>query len=95
MKFKVEISPDAMAELESAYQWLAERTPLHAPDWYNDALDAILSLGEFPERCPHDSRELGTRQLLFGNKHHTYRIIFRIVGETVRILHIRHAARDE
>lgn len=34
------------------------------------------------------------RQLLCRNASHVYRIIFRIDGNTVTVLHVRHCARD-
>jgi hypothetical protein len=33
------------------------------------------------------------RELLFGKRDGTYRILFVAAGQTVSILHIRHAAR--
>ena len=35
------------------------------------------------------------RKLLYGRKPHTYRVYFDVAGTTVRILHIRHGARQE
>ncbi len=50
-----------------------------------------------PSPLAPESRELSKdiRQLLYGRKRGTYRILFRIVEETgtVEVLHIRHAAR--
>jgi hypothetical protein len=33
------------------------------------------------------------RQLLYGRRPHTYRILFTIEGDVVQVLHIRHARR--
>ena len=95
MTYEVEISPAATAEIDAAYAWLLERTPQHAPEWYNRALDAMLSLADNPARCPFDDRAADTHKLLFGDKRHAYRIIFRIRGNTVHVLHVRHGARGD
>lgn len=98
MTYTVIISPTAERELEQAYEWLVALTPQHGPLWYNDLLDAILSLDSNPTRCPvaRESKNLGAeiRQLLVGDKRHAYRILFAIRDDTVFIAHIRHAARD-
>jgi hypothetical protein len=35
------------------------------------------------------------RQFLFGRRRNRYRVYFTVVGETVKIVHIRHGARRE
>ena len=59
--------------------------------------EAMASLGILPARCPlaleNDRFPFEVRQLLYGRKPHVYRILFTIDGDTVNILHIRHARR--
>lgn len=90
--------PSAEGELEEAYQWISERAPEAAVGWYNGALDACLTLETFPERSPLATEsktfEREIRQLIYGKGHHAYRILFDVSGRTVRILHIRHGARE-
>lgn len=54
---------------------------------------AVLSLQHMPHRCPpapeRELFEMDLRQLLESS----YRILFTISGQTVRILHIRHTAQ--
>lgn len=96
MKFTVIISGPALDELQYAYNWLVQRTA-HAPRWYNGLLDTILSLEDHPSRWPlapeDDQASEETRQLLYGDRRHSYRIFFSIRGDEVWILHIRHGAR--
>ncbi len=61
----------------------------------------ILNLEELPNRCPITPENSKLRHLLFGNKPHIDRTIYRRaiyrVGEKdkrVEVLHIRHGARD-
>jgi plasmid stabilization system protein ParE len=94
MTYEVDISPDALDEYDAAYEWLLEQTPQYAPAWYNAVADALLSLAENPMRCPKVDPEGDLRYLLFGNKRHAYRIIFRIRGSTVCVYSIRHSSRQ-
>ena len=98
MKYEVLIAPSAEADLEEAYGWLSEQAAEAAVKWYNGVLDAFLSLETFPERCPlapeSQAFEREIRQLLHVKRQHVYRILFDVSGETVRILHVRHGARQ-
>lgn len=95
MKYRVIIQPDASREIEEAYQFIAESSPLEAARWFNRAYAAIDTLERLPRRCaraPEDHLVLQEiRQLLIT----PYRIIFDIQGKTVNVLHVRHGARRE
>jgi hypothetical protein len=43
-----------------------------------------------------ESKDAGSdiREALFGRRRHVYRILFRIEGNVVRILRVRHASQD-
>jgi hypothetical protein len=41
-----------------------------------------------------DSFDEEIRQLLCGKRQHKYRILFAVRGNEVRVLHVRHAARQ-
>lgn len=94
MKHRVEITDQAHAEADEAYQWIARDSPQNAARWYYGLMDAVNTLGTFPLRCvlaPESeafNREI--RQLLYQN----YRILFTIQERVVYILHIRHGARS-
>src|ERR1035437_8529433 len=92
MTYHVHLHPQAAAQLEEAYNWIARQAPLNAARWYNRMLTKMKTLESFPERCPiaPEARpSLQFRHFIEGN----YRIIFHIEGDTVHILHVRHAAR--
>jgi plasmid stabilization system protein ParE len=98
MKYKLIIHPPALAELEEAYCWIAERSPERAARWFNGFVDALASLETMPERCEMtvESQYVGVkvRQLLYGRQGGIYRALFTIRVREVHVLHIRHAARD-
>ncbi len=93
MRYRIEIQPNALRELDDAFGCIARRSPARAERWQARAMRAIRSLTEFPRRSPlaPESDDFGAevRQLLYGD----YRILYDIQGDTVRILHVRHGAR--
>ncbi len=68
---KVEITEPAKADIQEAYDWWSEnRSAIQAAEWYERIFEAIATLQNMPERCPHVSEaglsRAGVRQLLFG-----------------------------
>jgi plasmid stabilization system protein ParE len=98
MRYTVEVSRAALADIEEAYQWLFERSPQGAARWFNRLMDATESLRQSPERCrvvpDVEGRGAEVRQLLVGSPPGVYRVFFSIHEELVRIHHVRHAARE-
>jgi len=98
MTFRVEMSAQANRDAEDILAWLwsqdAGETGIR---WFLAMEDAIASLSTFPKRCPlapeNPRFPFEVRQLLYGHKPHVYRILFRIDGDIVNILHIRHGRR--
>jgi plasmid stabilization system protein ParE len=99
MAYRIEVSDTADGEADQAYLWLSQRSPELAARWYQGLLEAYETLSEYPERCPLAPEnaafpDVEVRQLLYGRGRNAYRIRFCIVpADTVRILHVRHAAR--
>ena len=63
--------------------------------WYRGFEEVILTLQDQPKRCPLTPESAKVRHLLYGNKPHIYRVIFRVLEKQkrVEVLHIRHGAR--
>jgi plasmid stabilization system protein ParE len=102
MKYRVEISSVAEAELDSAFLRFSQSTSSErARQWYSALLKAIASLSQMPKRCSlareneYFSQEI--RQLIYGKGRNSYRILFTVLDDgavaTVRILHVRHASQ--
>ena len=96
--YRLVIQPPAFDDLDTAYQWINERAPEAAARWFNGFVDALNSLTKSPERCglAPENHAMGpeVRQLLYGRRNGVYRALFTITGGEVRVLHIRHAARE-
>ncbi len=97
-KYSVIIQPPAIDDLDEAYQWIHDQSPQNSAKWFNGFVDAIQSLEFNPQRCglaaENDAVEAEVRQLLYGKRWNVYRALFTIRGSEVRVLHIRHAARQ-
>jgi plasmid stabilization system protein ParE len=97
VKYRVVIQPPAIAEMDDAYLWIAERAPDSATKWFNGREEAIYGLENFPQRCPlaEESKafDVEIRQLVYGKRVGAYRILFTIVEDAVHVLHVRHGRR--
>lgn len=67
--------------------------PVTADRWLGRFEAAIESLANHPERCgiaaENSAVEPTIRQLLFGRTGAVFRVLFTVVGNEVRVLHIR------
>ncbi len=99
MKYRVLISEKAEADIDGVLAWFQEQLATDAGhQWFAAIWKAIDTLEIKPERCAlaDESTDLGLeiRELLFGRRRGTYRILFSISGKTVHILRVWHSARD-
>jgi plasmid stabilization system protein ParE len=97
MTYKVIIQPPAAQDIEAAYLYIQASSPPAADRWLTGIETAIQSLKRMPKRCSlaRESKEftVAVRQLLFGRRRATYRILFVVQGRQVRVLHVRHSAQ--
>jgi plasmid stabilization system protein ParE len=97
MRFQVEITPIAEAQIEQAYCWYRDRNPEFADRWFRGLMNAIATLQEKPQRCAlaveHEIFPEEVRQLLYGKPQNIYRVLFAIRETKVYILYVRHSAQ--
>jgi mRNA-degrading endonuclease RelE of RelBE toxin-antitoxin system len=99
MAYRVEIAKNAEAELEELYLWVTARAPQQGAKWFNGLERAILSLDQYPKRCPIAPESIDPNQsirvLSYGRKPYVYRVFFTVddTARIVRVVHIRRAAR--
>ena len=89
--------PRAERDLISIYQRIGAQYSEAARTWNSGLRAAIRTLRENPHRCPATPESDDFRQLLYGNSPHIYRVIYRVMDKQreVKILHVRHGARQE
>lgn len=95
MRYLVNVTARAERDLEHLFAEINAEHSDAAREWYRGLKKAILSLESSPNRCPITAENSRLRHLLYGNKPHIYRVIYRVTkkGRRVDILHIRHGAR--
>ncbi|HWE39138.1 MAG TPA: type II toxin-antitoxin system RelE/ParE family toxin [Isosphaeraceae bacterium] len=100
MTYRVVIEPTAERGIREAVRWIAQNaSPAVAARWHNGLVKKANTLKAHPRRCPFaaesDKFPEEIRELLYGKRHHRYRVLFTIREETVHILYVHHGARDE
>ena len=91
MSYSIEIMPQALNEIETAYRWIANnRGTEHVECWYEELNEAIESLNNFPNRCPIVSRPNPTSTVIRQLKVKNYRILFSVGTSIVSIVAVRH-----
>ncbi len=95
MAYLVNLTARAERDLAHLYREINAEHSHAALKWYRGFKEAILSLEEQPDRCPVTPESDKSRHLLYGNKPHIYRAIYRVLEKQkqVEVLHIRHSAR--
>lgn len=93
MEYAVNLTVRAERDLASLYERINAEHSEAARKWYLGLKKEILSLRTLPLRCPLTPENPNLRHLLYGHGHNTYRVIYRVTGRQVDILHIRHGAR--
>jgi plasmid stabilization system protein ParE len=92
--YKIEVAPSVIEELEEIALYIALDKPPAALAWYEGMEKRIKSLETSPLRCPvaEESQyfDYEIRKLIVGN----YRILFRVDGLIVKILHVLGGAQE-
>ena len=97
MIYRVELTGRATRDLKQIYEHIHTEDSAQAFAWFNGLEALVYSLDQHPERGAITTENKRLRHLLYGNKPHIYRIIYRVAARTkkVEVVHIRHGARDE
>lgn len=87
MAFRVEISPEALRDLDEISEYIGDRANFSTAErWFNGMFAAIRTLSELPHRCPvageSEDFEAEVRLLLHGKRNRRYRVYFAIHDET-------------
>lgn len=93
MRFRVVITNRALDDLRDIRNFIAKRSPVNAERFLHRLLgefDVLETLPDSFRTAPeNDAVPYTLRQLIVK----PYRILYRVTGRRVEILHIRHAAR--
>jgi plasmid stabilization system protein ParE len=99
MTYRVVTSDKAEDDVDAVLRWFQSQGAVFAGDrWIEGLFRAFEQLEVEPERhafaseAPDLQREL--REIHFGKRSNTYRIVFEIHPHVVRVVRIWHSARD-
>jgi plasmid stabilization system protein ParE len=97
MAYLIKITARAKRDLYSVFEEIHASDSEAALNWYRGLYAAILTLERLPNRCPSTRENSNLRHLLYGQKPHVYRVIYRVLEKQmqVNVLYIRHGARRE
>ena len=87
---RVRYTPRAFSDLDDIRTYIHERSPVSAQRVVAVIERIVSRLADFPESGQR-SDELDVR-VIYATRY-PYRIYYRVAGDDVLILHIRHAAR--
>lgn len=87
---KVRYRALALADLDSIFQFLNERSPSGARNVLRAIHDAIVEIAEHPMAAPQTS-EPDIRVKILGR--YRYKVFYSVAGDTIDIIHVRHGAR--
>jgi plasmid stabilization system protein ParE len=81
--YRVSVTARANADAIEAFRWKADQSVTAAARWYAGLQKAIDKLSTFPERHPVADEEserldIVLRQMIYGKKPGTFRILFSI-----------------
>lgn len=95
MVYRVEITARAERDLTALYLEINAADSNTARKWYFGVKRAIGSLRELPDRSPKTPEDSRLPHLLYGDRPHVYRVIYRVRNKPrrVEILRVRHGAR--
>jgi plasmid stabilization system protein ParE len=99
MSLEVKLTRRAALDVGQTFNWLVENRSVEvAIRWRVELESAIRSLATEAPACAEapEAEWLGAdiRQFLHGRQTNAHRILFRIRGNTVQVLRIRHARQD-
>jgi mRNA-degrading endonuclease RelE of RelBE toxin-antitoxin system len=85
MAYLVRITTRAQRDFANLYGEINAVESGAALKWYGGLKEAVLRLEEHPERCPITPENKRLRHLLYGNKPHIYRVIYRVLENRKRV----------
>ncbi len=97
MAYQIEISPTAVADIESIFLWIKEDSPERAYRWVRGCYEVMLTLENFPKRCSLaiESKylEIEVRQLLYKKQFHILFTVSEGVKQQEGIVRIHRVRR--
>jgi plasmid stabilization system protein ParE len=95
--YRVIITQKALREIDEIVAGVLHHAPRTVGQWYGQLMDAIDGLEWMPRRYPLAKEakrlKLDLFDMPYGKRRGTIRVLFKIEGETVTVVHVRRASR--
>jgi toxin ParE1/3/4 len=88
---KIRLTDPARADLDSIALYVSSHYPAIAPQVERRIHLVIAHIAEWPEAAPRVSQRTGVRVMPVGR--YPYRIYYRVAGDIIEILRVRHTAQ--
>ena len=89
---KVFIAAAAKHDIAGIGDWIAEDSPKRAASFMRELVNACHAIGHAPRGSVVVQRYVDSE--IRRKSYYDYLIFYRIVGETVEIIHVVHGSRD-
>ncbi|MGB7444069.1 MAG: type II toxin-antitoxin system RelE/ParE family toxin [Coleofasciculaceae cyanobacterium] len=97
MVYQIEISPTAVADIESIFLWIKEDSSERAYRWVRGCYEIMLTLENFPRRCSLalESKYMGieVRQLLYKKQFYILFTVSEALEEQPGIVRVHRVRR--
>jgi toxin ParE1/3/4 len=90
---RVVYTVEALADLDGILRYIANRYPAISEAFENRLHAVVARIAKWPESAQEVAERSGVRMAPLIR--YPYKIFYRISNDTVEILHIYHAAREE
>ncbi len=90
---KVVYTTEALADLDSILSYIANNDPAISEAFENRLHAVVARIARWPERAQEVDERPGVRVVPLVR--YPYKIFYQLSGETVEILYVHHAAREE
>ena len=101
MKFRINVVRRANRDVDQILSWLAhhQKAPEAAVRWYRAFEAALSRLAKFGDQQPfapeNDLVDFELRHMTFKTpRGQLYRMLFTIIGDEVRVIHVRGCGQD-
>jgi plasmid stabilization system protein ParE len=90
---KVVYTTEALADLDGILSYIANNYPAISEAFENRFLAVVARIARWPESAQEVDERPGVRVVPLVR--YPYKIFYQVSGETVEILYVHHAAREE
>ncbi|SEW44752.1 Plasmid stabilization system protein ParE [Chitinophaga sp. YR573] len=87
-------SKQAKAELQKAYEYIFQDSPLNAAKVRDEIIDITIDLPNHPKKYPPDKYKLANDSNWRAFEKHHFRVSYRIMPNEIRIIRLRHTGRN-